>query len=682
MKSFFAELKRRNVYKVAVAYAVVAWLLIQAASIILPTFEAPAWTMKVLVAALVIGFPLAVVLSWAFEITPEGIKRESEVAPNESITAHTGRKLVGLTIALAVIAAGLFAFQYLRSKPAATPVGTASPPDASAPGLIPEKSVAVLPFENLSRDPDNAFFATGIQDEILTRLAKISALKVISRTSTQQYQSKPQSLTGIAKQLGVANILEGSVQKAGDAVHVNVQLIRAATDDHLWAESYDRKLDNIFGVEGEVAGAIAEQLNAKLTGAEQEAVAQKPTDNPAAYQAYLRGLALRTEGYDYATTRKVIAAYTEAVRLDPKFALAWAGLATTTGYLYFNGVDPELYTAESVKRATETALQLQPRLGEAQLAQGGYRYRVLRDFAGAQQAFEAACRQSPNNQSAWQFLGLVERRQGKWEQALQHLEQAAKLGPRDSGLMVSIGGETLAIMRRYDEARDWLDRSLALAPGNPLAIFYKASSYQAEGRLKDAARLLDPIPQEGIDPAVALLRGYQRQFDRRFPDAIAEVQPVLAQPEAALNGVGPQLAITLGFAQRYAGQKAQAQATFERLIAQIKAPGGENVDDSQRPIMLALAYAGAGQQKAALEQAQRAVELYRSDAIYRPLAELALAQVQALGGDHAPAIAGLEQSLKVPGGVTVAQLRLNPAWDPLRSDPRFQALLKQDATHE
>ena len=246
--------------------------------------------------------------------------------------------------------------------------------------------------------------------------------------------------------------------------------------------------------------------------------------------------------------------------------------------------------------------------------------------------------------------------------------------------MVAIGGETLANMRRYDEARNWLDRSLALAPGNPLAILYKASSYQAEGLLEDAARLLNPIPEKGIDPGVANLRGDQRLLERRFPDAIAEVRPVLAQPEASLNGLGPQLAITLGFAQRYAWQTTQAGATFEQLIAQIKAPGGESVDDSQRPITLALAYAGAGQQKAALDQARRAIELYRSDAINRPLAELALAQAQALNGDHAAAIAGLEQSLKVPAGVTVAQLRLDPAWDPLRGDPRFQALLKSPAT--
>ncbi|HZE12175.1 MAG TPA: hypothetical protein VE086_00320, partial [Chthoniobacterales bacterium] len=285
--NFFAELKRRNVYKVAVAYVVVAWLLIQAASILLPTFEAPAWVMKVFVLFLALGFIPALIFSWAFEITPEGIKRESEVVADKSIGSHTGRKIVALTIVLALIAAGLLAFQLLR------PGGTrsvASGKSEDATERVPSKSIAVLPFENLSDDKANAYFAEGIQDEILTHLSKIAALKVISRSSTQKYKSAPDNLRDVGAQLGVAHLLEGSVQKIGNAVHVNVQLIRAATDEHIWAESYNRKLDDVFAVEGEVASTIADQLNAKLTGAEKEVLAQKPTNNPAAYDAYLRGL--------------------------------------------------------------------------------------------------------------------------------------------------------------------------------------------------------------------------------------------------------------------------------------------------------------------------------------------------------------------------------------------------------
>ena len=292
--SFFSELKRRNVYKVAVAYIIVAWLLIQAASILFPTFEAPPWVMKVFVALLVFGFPVALIFSWAFEITPEGIKRESEVEPDKSIAHHTGKKIVGLTVALTIVAVGLLIFQLLRPK-TGTPV-TGAP--ATAATIIPEKSIAVLPFDNLSDEKSNAYFAEGIQDEILTRLSKIAALKVISRTSTQKYKSAPANLREIGKELGVANLLEGSVQKIANAVHVNVQLIRASNDEHIWAESYNRKLDDVFGVEGEVASAIADQLNAKITGAEERALTDKPTQIAAAYDAYLRGLAIENAGHE------------------------------------------------------------------------------------------------------------------------------------------------------------------------------------------------------------------------------------------------------------------------------------------------------------------------------------------------------------------------------------------------
>jgi TolB-like protein/predicted Zn-dependent protease len=549
---------------------------------------------------------------------------------------------------------------------------------SAALAAVSDKSVAVLPFANLSDDKANAYFAEGIQDEILTRLAKVGALKVISRTSTQHYASSPNNLPEIAKQLGVANILEGSVQKAGEAVHINVQLIRAATDDHLWAEVYNRKLDDIFGVEGEVAGAIAEQLNAKLSGAEAEAVTNKPTENLAAYEAFLRARALEGAGYDYATVRKKVAAYAEATRLDPKFASAWAYLAINTGYLYFNNVDPAQYTADSVKLAADTALQLQPQLTEAQMAQGHYRYRVLHDFAGAEQAFEAVLQRSPNDHEALQSLGLVERRQGKWEQALAHLEQAAKLDPRNAGLLVTIGGETLSNMRRFGEAREWLDRALALAPGNAQAIFYKVFSYQNEGRLADAARIIDSVAQGDIEPGIAYARSLQRLYERRYTTAISELQPLLNQPEASLNGFGPALTLNLGIAQRAAGQNDQAQATFERLVARIE-PFANQVDDTLVPVTLALAYAEAGRQPAALEQARRAVELYRNDTIWRPYAELTLAQVHAIEGDHGAAVAALVPLLKVPGGVTTALLRLDPMWDPLRGDPHFQALLQEPA---
>ncbi|MEO8802434.1 MAG: tetratricopeptide repeat protein, partial [Rudaea sp.] len=527
----------------------------------------------------------------------------------------------------------------------------------------------------------NGYFADGIQDEILTRLAKIGALKVISRTSTQHYASSPDNLPEIAKQLGVANILEGSVQRAGDAVHINVQLIHAATDTHLWAEVYNRKLDDIFAVEADVAGAIADALNAKLTGAEHAAVAKRPTENLAAYDAYLRGRALGTAGYGYANTRKIIAAYAEAVRLDPKFALAWADLAGTTAYLYFNNVDTDKYTPQYIKQAMDTALQLQPELSEAQLAQGIYRYRIQRDFAGAQTVFEGMLKQSPNNVAALQYLGLVERRQGKWESALAHLEQAAALDPRNAGLLTTIGGETLTNMHRYDEARVWLDRALAIAPNDTLEIGYKAATYQYQGRLDEAARVLDSAPQLDLDPTLAFFRAIQRLMEHHFAAVIDGLQPVLAQPETALNGYGPQLRLFLGLAQSRAGQNAQAQATYEQLIAQIE-PKANQVDDTLLPVTLGIAYAHAGRKQAALEQARNAVQLFANDANQRPSAELGLVEVLMVTGDHDAAIAMLTKLLIVPSGTTPALLRLDPTWDPLRGDPRFAALVNQPANSQ
>ncbi len=321
-QNFLVELKRRNVYKVAVAYAVVAWLLLQAASILFPTFDAPPSAMKILVVLLVIGFPIALAFSWAFKITPEGLKRESYIDPNRSIAQHTGRKIIGLTVVLAVLAAGLMAWQLTRPKAHRQVVAEAPAPSNSAsPAFIPEKSIAVLPFDNLSHDPDNAYFSEGIQDEILTRLAKVPDLKVISRTSTQRFKSTPNDLPQIARQLGVANILEGSVQKAGD----QVQLIKATTDAHLWADTYDRKLNDIFSVESEIARTVTETLQAKLTGAAEHVLASRPTENPEAHQLYLKGRYFWNKR-STENLRKAIDFFQQAIVQDPSYALAYAGL--------------------------------------------------------------------------------------------------------------------------------------------------------------------------------------------------------------------------------------------------------------------------------------------------------------------------------------------------------------------
>src|SRR5437667_1146833 len=373
--NFFVELKRRNVIRMAGLYLVGAWLVVQVAGTVLPMFGAPEWLPRAIVVLLAIGFVPAVISSWVFELTAEGLKREEDVSPERSITPQTGRRMDRMIIVALVLALGYFAFDkfVLTPRREAALVAGAAPNESKS--VINEKSIAVLPFENLSRDPDNAYFATGIQDEILTRIAKIGALKVISRVSTKQYSSRPDNLSEIAHQLGVANILEGRVQKAAGQVHVNVQLISAATDEHLWAESYDRKLENIFGVEAEVAAAVAEALKAKLTGAEQHALEQKPTNNPQAYDAYLRGIALYGEANTRDEQSKSRQPFEASVRLDPNFAMAWAMLARLNSFWYW-GVEATPSRRAAAQKSLDTTLRLRPDLPEVQLARAFYQFYV------------------------------------------------------------------------------------------------------------------------------------------------------------------------------------------------------------------------------------------------------------------------------------------------------------------
>ena len=539
------------------------------------------------------------------------------------------------------------------------------------------RSIAVLPFGNLSADAENAYFASGMENEILTRLSKIGALKVISRTSTQQYASKPSNVSEIAKQLGVANILEGSVQKAGDSVRINVQLIRADDDSHLWAETYDRKLDNIFGVESEVATAVADSLRAKLTGSEQRALAVKPTDNAAAYDAYLRGLALEVGGGSLDYFRRAAAAFTEAVRLDPRFALAWAHLADNRSGLYFNGADIAENTADAVKQAADTALRLQPELGEAWLAQGEYRYHVLRDFPGALQAFDEASKRLPNNAQVLEAIALVVRRMGRWDEALSMMQQAMQLDPRNMDILLELAQTFLLPMRRFAEARAVLDRGLLIAPDNAQVIARKARTYLNEGRFDEAAKLLDPLPLDPKDGAVFEAKADLLWAQGNFESLIAVASSVLPKPGEPLTDEQADMAVGLGYVQLHVGNAAAARSLFERVIHLLKPTPASiiRVDNRGRPMALASAYAGIGDEQAALEAARRAVESYRDDAMMKTIAEITLAQIQGWFGDNDAAITMLPHLLQAPNGLNPVDLQLDFRWGELRKDPRFQRLL-------
>ncbi|PZR74626.1 MAG: hypothetical protein DLM73_07545 [Chthoniobacterales bacterium] len=691
MSSFVSQLKQRRVYRVAIGYAIVAWLAVQIAATVLPAFHAPEFILPVLIVLLGVGFPVALVLAWAFDVTPAGIEKTPEgtgAAAAKNLRYAWALGAIGLLIATAGVGAYWW-WHYPGTKRSAAPEvasqNAVREKEAAAPvsPAIPEKSIAVLPFENLSDEKANSYFANGIQDEILTRLSKIADLKVISRTSTQKYQSAPDNLREVGRQLGVANLLEGSVQKAGNAVHINVQLIKVATDAHLWAESYDRDLQNIFAVEGEVAGAIAEQLKVKLTGAEEKAIADKPTENVAAYDAYLRGITIEHTQYSYGAYQEAAQNYADAVRLDPKFGLAWARLGVVRSFLYFNGVDRNTNTPEAVKEAADRAKSLAPDSGESWTAQGAYRYRVLRDFEGAAVAYKQAQAKLPNNSYVLENLAFVLRRLGRWDEAEKNYKKALELDPRDISLLGSMGGEFYNYLRRFDAANATLDRALEISPDSESAHANKALVLQSEGRLTEAAQEIARIPHDSTDDFVLITRLNQAFYERRFDNAIDAIEKKLRSIAAgqAFDSITLSALVQLGFCQQWTGHQDDAVRTFTRAIQSIK-PTPDTVvapEANGLPSTLALAYAGLGEKEKALTQAQCAVQDYGADAVSKPGAEGTLAQIQALFGDADAAIAAIPHLLEVPAGITQADLRLNPLWDPLRKDPRFEKIVAAPA---
>ena len=548
-----------------------------------------------------------------------------------------------------------------------------------------EKSIAVLPFENLSEDKSNAYFADGIQDEILTRLSKIADLKVISRTSTQRYKKSHQKLSEIAKQLGVANLLEGSVQKTNDQVRVNVQLIRAGNDSHLWAETFDRRLTDIFSVESDVAKAIADQLRAKLTGQEEEVIAAKPTNNPQAYDAYLRGLAytLKT-GNSPANTLGAQKCLKEAVRLDPKFALAWALLSyvDALGYLTLT-LQPTEALRDETGQAAETALALQPDLGEAILAKGYYYYACLKDNDAAVRYFEQARPFLPNSSQIPESLAYVARRRGQWEQSESYFNEAERLDPRNASLLTQ-HAQSYMIVRRFPEALRKFDQVLDVIPDDVDTLAQQAGIAQAQGDLMRAGALLGPLNPSADDTGALEIQVYQAILERRPAEMIARLSEILANPDPALGYNNGELRFWLGWAQDVAGDHAAAQESWRQARIELEPFLKEQPDNYVLIGDLALVAMGLRDKAAAFalsEQAMKVLPLEK-DAVDGPAPIEVFARVAAQLGEPERAISALQKLLSIPSEgalasrvpLTPALLRLDPMFDPLRNDQRFQKL--------
>jgi TolB-like protein/class 3 adenylate cyclase/Flp pilus assembly protein TadD len=568
--------------------------------------------------------------------------------------------MTAVLLALALIVAGIAMFSRYRGR---------------ATLAAPEKSIAVLPFENLSRDPDNAYFATGIQDEILTRLAKIGALKVIARTSTQQYATRPGNLSEVARQLAVANILEGAVQKAGDQVHINVQLIRAATNEHLWAESYDRKLENIFGVEAEVATAVAEALRAKLTGAEQQALEQKPTNKPEAYDAYLRGLsyALRS-GYFESDTLNAIKYFSQAVELDSKFALAWTWLAHESALGYFNNAGTDVPgLRDTAKHAAEKVAELQPDRGEAYLAKGYYQYYCDRDYDPAIASFDKARQLSPSNSDVLQALGYIWRRKGEWQLSLKYFQEAIDLDPRNISLLTA-QADAYWELNQYSAALKGYDRILELSPDNPAALASKAGIYQAKGDLPAAATLISRIH---LDSSSDLFRVQIQQwmYERRYTEAIEALEKAIASHDPPLRD-WQKISYLSAIArlQQFSGDMAHARETWQQVkteVEKLRATKGEKFGLEA----LVEAYAALGDKTKALATLEHTPVLPASDPFRAAFFAEIKARIAVQAGDNDLAFEQLAITAQNSVGISYGDLKLNPLWDPLRGDPRFEKIV-------
>jgi TolB-like protein len=687
--SLLGELKRRNVFRATALYAAAAWLLVQVATQVFPFFHVPEWVVRWIIVAAVIGLPPFIAFAWFYEFTPEGLKRQSEVDLDESIVHLTARKLDRWIIALLVLIALLMLVNmFVLRKPGADTEAKQTATDAAptASAAAPAKSIAVLPFENLSKDENNAYFATGMQDEILTRLAGIRDLKVISRTSTTQYASQPPNLKIVAEQLGVATVLEGSVQKAGEQVHINLQLIDARNDSHLWAQSFNREIKDIFAVEAEVAQKVADALKAQLVPEEAARVAAVPTHSEAAYELYLQANAHfnRASDQDVLVPRELpqaIVLYQRALDADPQFALAAAALGCSHMHMYFYAPDRSETRLASAKSAIDRAMTLQPDLGEGHFALALYHYWGHRDYPAAIAELQIARQQLANSAEVPRMLAAIARRQGRAADMIAGFQEATLLDPRSSFSLDQLGLSYTAL-RRFADA----DRALGQAEAvtrDPVdeRVTRALNTVAWKGDLASLRAALAAL-EPGTDVYAGNAATYfeLHWWSRDFAAAARVAQNNTDDEWSDTANIALPRLLYLAWAQQ-ASQDPKAAETYAAVRKIVTTPPAQQSQRAEVHLAAAFAAAGLGMKAEALSEGQRAAEMLPTsrDALSGAAVQVYLAQIYVRVGEHDLALTMLQASLPLFSGqsVSAALLKLDPVWDPIRSDPRFAALSTQ-----
>ena len=663
MSGFFEELQRRKVYRVAAAYIIAAGFIIQISSAVFPAWELPNWAFRLVVVLLLIGFPITLILAWAYDVTPQGIR----ATPTPSTPgSHRRRNLIMLVAIGVIISAGAGFFLL---------------PRVSARKI--DKSIAVLPFQNLSDEKENAYFADGMQDDILTNLSKIGDLKVISRMSVMSYRGDgARNAREIGKALGVGTLLEGSVRRIGNRVRVNVQLIDANNDEHIWAEDYDRDLTDVFAIQTDLAQKIASSLQAKLSPNEKERLDRQPTKDPNAYLLFI-------QAHDYANrpdhlrddSLKAEELFEQAIKLDPKFAAAFAGLSMVESWIY-HSFEPTPARREKARLNADESLRLEPNLPEGHLALGFSYYYGDRDYERALAEFEIAKRDLPNEAQAYMAIGAIQRRQGKWTESTANLEKAVALDPKNASMLVNLAWNYMAV-RNFEAADKTVDRAIAVAPKSFAVTALKAYLAAAwKGDLSVVEKQSAPIPED-VDPSglVTFERYWVLTLQRKFPEALAVVQKFPRETLITYTTAPAPKAFLEGNIHFLEGDKPRSQAEFEKARVISEQLLRDAPEDPARHAQHGFILAALGRKEEAIAEGKRAVALLpeSQDAFDGPRGTAALAQIYAWTGESDEAFRLLDHLLSVPNGLAVPMLKLDPAWDPLRKDPRFQALIDKYA---